>query len=218
MERSSRPKIQRILRNKSRQSTMKLPLRARVAIPATALATVLYKPGDSSGQATYTIVRQSNEGAKTLQATETSPLMPGDVLKISPSSTAAFGASSGTQSSLVSPSAVRTANKKRLTSKAAPDSATGLPSKAEGLGMHGALHPKLCALRKLQCSVRVGYAPCQSLRSHDRSPGPNCLRGAWLGHYWLVRGPSCDANRYRRTTQRCFAGRLSLRRRMAVDH
>ena len=82
-----------------------------VAISATALATVLYKPGNSSGQATYTIVRQSNEGAKTLQATETSPLMPGDVLKISPSSTPAFGASSATQSSLVSPSAVRTANK-----------------------------------------------------------------------------------------------------------
>jgi polysaccharide biosynthesis/export protein ExoF len=82
-----------------------------VAISATALATVLYKPGDSSGQATYTIVRQSNEGAKTLQATETSPLMPGDVLKISPSSTPAFGSNSATQSSLVSPSAVRTANK-----------------------------------------------------------------------------------------------------------
>jgi hypothetical protein len=34
-------------------------------------------------------VRQSKDGAKTLQATETSPLMPGDVLKINPAGTAA---------------------------------------------------------------------------------------------------------------------------------
>jgi polysaccharide biosynthesis/export protein ExoF len=64
------------------------------AISATALATVLYKPNDSTGQATYEIVRQSKDGAKNLQATETSPLMPGDVLKINPGSAASINATS----------------------------------------------------------------------------------------------------------------------------
>ena len=61
------------------------------AISATALATVLYKPNDSTAQATYEIVRQSKDGAKNLQATETSPLMPGDVLKINPGNASSAG-------------------------------------------------------------------------------------------------------------------------------
>jgi polysaccharide biosynthesis/export protein ExoF len=59
-------------------------------VSARALATILYKPSDSAAQATYEIVRQSRDGAKNLQATETSPLMPGDVLKVNPSSAAAI--------------------------------------------------------------------------------------------------------------------------------
>ena len=51
-------------------------------ISAKVLATILYRP--SSGGEAYEIVRQSKDGAKMLQATETSPLMPGDVLKITP--------------------------------------------------------------------------------------------------------------------------------------
>lgn len=51
-------------------------------ISARVLATILYKP--NSGGETYEIVRQSKDGAKMLQATETSSLMPGDVLKITP--------------------------------------------------------------------------------------------------------------------------------------
>ena len=54
---------------------------------ASVLATVLYNRPDGQAQ-TYEIVRQSKDGAKTLQATETSPLMPGDVLKINPNSAA----------------------------------------------------------------------------------------------------------------------------------
>lgn len=54
-------------------------------ISAKALATILYRPNSSKLQAeAYEIVRQSKDGARTLQATETSPLMPGDVLKINP--------------------------------------------------------------------------------------------------------------------------------------
>jgi polysaccharide biosynthesis/export protein ExoF len=53
-------------------------------ISARMLATILYRPGGSSQSEGYAIVRQSREGAKTLQATETSPLLPGDVLKIIP--------------------------------------------------------------------------------------------------------------------------------------
>ena len=84
------------------------------AISATALATVLYKPNDSTAQATYEIVRQSKDGAKNLQATETSPLMPGDVLKINPNSAASINASSirsSTQSSLAPPPDTRAATR-----------------------------------------------------------------------------------------------------------
>lgn len=50
---------------------------------ARVLATILYRPDSRTLQAqTYEIVRQSKDGVKTVQATETSPLMPGDVLKI----------------------------------------------------------------------------------------------------------------------------------------
>jgi exopolysaccharide production protein ExoF len=52
-------------------------------ISARTLATILYKPNSGTPQAeAYEIVRQSRDGARTLPATETSPLMPGDVLKI----------------------------------------------------------------------------------------------------------------------------------------
>ena len=52
-------------------------------ISARVLATILYKPVSGTPQAgAYEIVRQSRDGARTLPATETSPLMPGDVLKI----------------------------------------------------------------------------------------------------------------------------------------
>ena len=52
-------------------------------ISARALATILYRPNSGTPQAeAYEIVRQSKDGARTLPATETSPLMPGDVLKI----------------------------------------------------------------------------------------------------------------------------------------
>lgn len=52
-------------------------------ISAGTLATILYRPSGRTLQAeTYEIVRQSKDGAMTLQATETSALMPGDVLKI----------------------------------------------------------------------------------------------------------------------------------------
>jgi polysaccharide biosynthesis/export protein ExoF len=84
------------------------------AISATALATVLYKPGDSTAQATYEIVRQSKDGAKNLQATETSPLMPGDVLKINPNGAASINTNSirsSTESSLAPPLDSRTANR-----------------------------------------------------------------------------------------------------------
>lgn len=62
-------------------------------ISARALATILYRPNSSTLQADYEIVRQSKDGARTLQATETSPLMPGDVLKIT-SNVAAINPSS----------------------------------------------------------------------------------------------------------------------------
>ena len=49
------------------------------------LATILYRPNGRTPQAdSYEIVRQSKNGPRTLQATETSPLMPGDVLKVNP--------------------------------------------------------------------------------------------------------------------------------------
>jgi hypothetical protein len=52
-------------------------------ISARTLATILYRPHGSTQHAeAYEIVRQSKDGARTLQATETSPLMPGDVLKV----------------------------------------------------------------------------------------------------------------------------------------
>jgi exopolysaccharide production protein ExoF len=59
-------------------------------VSARTLATVLSRSSGSAAQGvTYEIVRQSKDGARTLQATETSPLMPGDVLKMNPSGTAA---------------------------------------------------------------------------------------------------------------------------------
>jgi len=52
---------------------------------ARTLATMLYRSNGRALQAVaYEIVRQSKDGAGTLEATETSPLMPGDVLKINP--------------------------------------------------------------------------------------------------------------------------------------
>ena len=52
---------------------------------ARALATVLYKPINAGAQApTYEIIRQSREGPRSLSATDTSPLIPGDVLKVNP--------------------------------------------------------------------------------------------------------------------------------------
>lgn len=58
-------------------------------ISARVLATILNRPSRGTPQAeAYEIVRQSREGAKTLQATETSPLMPGDVLKINTNTSA----------------------------------------------------------------------------------------------------------------------------------
>jgi protein involved in polysaccharide export with SLBB domain len=54
-------------------------------LSARALATIFYKPNSLSERApTYELLRQSKDGTKTLSATETSPLMPGDVLKITP--------------------------------------------------------------------------------------------------------------------------------------
>ena len=56
---------------------------------ARTLATILYRPNSGMPQeAGYEIVRQSKEGARTIQATETSPLMPGDVLKVIPKAAA----------------------------------------------------------------------------------------------------------------------------------
>ena len=51
-------------------------------------------------------MRQSKDGANSLEATETSPLMPGDVLKINPSSAAVINPGSAApppQSSLLPP-------------------------------------------------------------------------------------------------------------------
>lgn len=56
-------------------------------VSARGLLSLLAKPGAGMPQA-YEIVRQSKDGAMTLQATETTPLMPGDVLKISVSASA----------------------------------------------------------------------------------------------------------------------------------
>ena len=54
-------------------------------ISASALAMMLSRPNSRTLQGVvYEIVRQSKDGAGTLQATETSPLLPGDVLKINP--------------------------------------------------------------------------------------------------------------------------------------
>jgi hypothetical protein len=55
-------------------------------ISAKSLAALLYRP--VSGTQTYEIVRQVSDGVRTLRAAETSPLMPGDVLKINSSSAA----------------------------------------------------------------------------------------------------------------------------------
>jgi hypothetical protein len=66
-------------------------------ISARLLATILYRPHSSTLHAeTYEIVRQSKDGARTLQATETSPLMPGDVLKVNPNAAAIIPSSVST--------------------------------------------------------------------------------------------------------------------------
>jgi protein involved in polysaccharide export with SLBB domain len=51
-------------------------------VSATALTTILHRSGGTQQPELYEIVRQSKEGPTTLRATETSPLMPGDVLKV----------------------------------------------------------------------------------------------------------------------------------------
>jgi exopolysaccharide production protein ExoF len=51
---------------------------------AAALTTILHRSGGAQQPELYEIVRQSKEGPTTLRATETSPLMPGDVLKVVP--------------------------------------------------------------------------------------------------------------------------------------
>jgi hypothetical protein len=61
----------------------------------------------------YEIVRQSKDGAQTLPATETSPLMPGDVLKIN-SNTSTINPTSVSpmpQSVPMLPSFINTANR-----------------------------------------------------------------------------------------------------------
>jgi exopolysaccharide production protein ExoF len=56
---------------------------------ARVLVTALYRPNSATLEAAaYEIVRQSKDGATTIQARETSPLMPGDVLKINPNAAA----------------------------------------------------------------------------------------------------------------------------------
>ncbi|HTO67845.1 MAG TPA: polysaccharide biosynthesis/export family protein [Bradyrhizobium sp.] len=58
-------------------------------ISASYLASILYRPASIGQEAdSYQIVRQSRDGATTRAATETSPLMPGDVLKINLKSSA----------------------------------------------------------------------------------------------------------------------------------
>jgi polysaccharide biosynthesis/export protein ExoF len=64
-------------------------------ISARSLATILYRANNPPARSpTYEIVRQSQDGAKMLRAAETSPLMPGDVLKVNPDNAAAAGARS----------------------------------------------------------------------------------------------------------------------------
>jgi protein involved in polysaccharide export with SLBB domain len=59
-------------------------------ISARTMATVLNRSSGATSQGVaYEIVRQSKDGARTLEATETSSLMPGDVLKINPNRAAA---------------------------------------------------------------------------------------------------------------------------------
>jgi protein involved in polysaccharide export with SLBB domain len=63
-------------------------------ISARAFASIFYRTNSRTPSAvSYEIVRQSKDGASSLQATETSPLIPGDVLKIS-SDMAAINSSS----------------------------------------------------------------------------------------------------------------------------
>jgi hypothetical protein len=58
-------------------------------ISARALATILYRANSPAAQSqTYQIVRQTKDGAQTLRAAETSPLRPGDVLKVTPDNAA----------------------------------------------------------------------------------------------------------------------------------
>jgi hypothetical protein len=51
-------------------------------ISARALARVLQRTSGTAQAESYEIVRQSREGPQTLQAVETSSLLPGDVLKV----------------------------------------------------------------------------------------------------------------------------------------
>ncbi len=61
----------------------------QVTTSARMLATILQGPNSRTLQTqTYEILRQSKNGAKPLQAAETSPLMPGDVLKVNSAGTA----------------------------------------------------------------------------------------------------------------------------------
>ena len=83
------------------------------ATSARVLAALLYRPSSASLQAqAYEIVRQSKDGAKSLQATETSPLMPGDVLKINPNNASAVTPSGATSAppSPLTPPFTRTSN------------------------------------------------------------------------------------------------------------
>jgi len=68
-------------------------------ISAKAMATILLRSNDQSlERSAYDIVRQSKDGAKKLAATETSPLMPGDVLKVTRGESAAIDARSAATS------------------------------------------------------------------------------------------------------------------------
>jgi exopolysaccharide production protein ExoF len=82
----------------------KIAAAREATISARVLTTIFYRSSGPALQAeTYEIVRQSKNGAKSLEATETSPLMPGDVLKINPNNVAAINPRSVTptpQSSL----------------------------------------------------------------------------------------------------------------------
>jgi exopolysaccharide production protein ExoF len=63
---------------------------AQEAVQSAAMVAAILQPNGGCSQAqTYEIVRRSKDGTKPLQATETSPLMPGDILKIGVDATCA---------------------------------------------------------------------------------------------------------------------------------